>query len=316
MKIVFLSSDKIALLTFYALVKSHKIVAVITQPDKPKGRSNKLVPSIISVAAEEQNIPVYKPVKITEELIEELKKLKADLFITFGYGIILQKEFFSIAKIGGINIHPSLLPELRGPSPIQTAILFGMKKTGLTIQKTALKMDAGDILYQKLFDILPEDDEITIEELVSRIASEAIILVLEKCTNKELKGIPQDDSKATYCKLIKKEDGLINWQDKGENIVNKVRAFVKWPIAYTFLDKSRINIYKIKINDKIDFKKYKDVKEGKIIFADKINGIIVKVLDSLLNIELLQQSGKKILEWKTFLNGYKKSLSGKTFNRE
>lgn len=316
MKIIFLSSDKIALLTFYALVRYHKIVAVITQPDRPKGRSGKLIPSIISVAAEEQDIQVYKPEKISIELIEKLKKLKADLFVIFGYGVILQKEFFSVAKMGGINIHPSLLPELRGPSPIQAAILQGMKKSGLTIQKIALKMDTGDILYQKPFDILPDDDENSIEELASKIASESIIMLLEKIENKQLKAIPQDDTKATYCKLIKKEDGLINWQDNGENVINKVRAFVKWPVAYTFLDKNRINIYKIKVNDRIDFKKYKNVKEGKIIFADKANGIVVKARDSLLNIELLQQSGKKILDWKNFLNGYKKSLSGKTFNRE
>ena len=316
MKIIFLSSDKIALLTFYALDKNHDIVAVITQPDKPKGRSKNLVPSIISVAAEEKNIPIYKPEKIDNELINKLKQLKADLFITFSFGVILPEDFFSITKMGGINIHPSLLPELRGPSPIQYAILLGMKKSGLTIQKMALKMDSGDILYQKLFDILPEDDEITIEELVSRIAAESVTLVLDKVIDKKLTGISQDDTKATYCKLIKKEDGLIDWNNKGQDIINKARAFIKWPVAYTFLDKSRINIYKIKVNNKIEFNKHKDVKNGKIIFADKVNGIIVKTLDALLNIELLQQSGKKILNWKDFLNGYKENLLGKTLTRE
>ncbi len=315
MKIIFLSSDKIALFTFYNLVKHHKIVAVVTQPDKPKGRSHELIPSSIAVAAEEQNIPVYKPENITIDFIEKLKDLKADLFITFAYGVILKEEFFFTAKMGGINIHPSLLPELRGPSPIQAAILQGMTKSGLTIQKIALKMDSGDLLFQKPFDILPEDDEITVEEKVSIIASDSILPVLEKIEKKELNAIPQDDSKATFCKLIKKDEGLIDWHDKGENIINKVRAFVKWPIAYSFLEKNRVNIYKIKVNNIIKFDDNKDTEVGEIIFADKENGIVIKASDALLNIELLQQSGKKILGWKDFLNGHR-DLLGKKFRME
>ncbi len=315
MKIIFLSSDKIALFTFYNLLKYHKIVAVITQPDRSKGRSNELIPSPLAIASEERNIFVYKEDNISKETINELKKLKADLFITFSFGVILKEEFFSVSKMGGINIHPSLLPELRGPSPIQTAILLGMKKSGVTIQKMALKMDSGDILIQKTFDISPEDDEITIEERVSIIASDLIIQVLDQFEKKDLKPVPQDESKVTFCRLIKKEDGLINWSDKGENIINKVRAFVKWPIAYTFLDNNRINIYKVKADINIKFDHYKNEKDGKIIFADKNNRIVVKVSDSLLNIELLQQGGKKILDWKDFLNGYR-DLSGKKFSME
>lgn len=315
MKIIFLSSDKIALFTFYNLLKYHKIVAVITQPDRSKGRSSELIPSPIAIAAEERNIFLYKEDDISKEIINELKKLKADLFISFSYGIILKEDFFSVAKMGGINIHPSLLPELRGPSPIQTTLLLGMKKSGVTIQKMALKMDSGDILFQKTIDISPEDDEISIEERVSIIASDLIIYTLEKIEKKDLKSVPQDESKATYCKLIKKEDGLIDWKDKGEKIINKVRAFVKWPIAYTFLDNYRVNIYKIKINNGLKFSDYKNVLDGKIIYADKNNGIVVKASDSLLNIELLQQSGKKILDWKDFLNGHR-GLSGKKFSME
>ncbi len=315
MKIIFLSSDKIALFTFYNLLKYHKIVAVITQPDRSKGRSNELIPSPLAIASEERNIFVYKEDNISKETIVELKKLKADLFITFSFGVLLKEEFFSVSKMGGINIHPSLLPELRGPSPIQTAILLGMKKSGVTIQKMALKMDSGDILIQKTFDISPEDDEITIEERVSIIASDLIIQVLNQFEKKDLKPVPQDESKVTFCRLIKKEDGLINWSDKGENIINKVRAFVKWPIAYTFLDNNRINIYKVKADINIKFDHYKNEKDGKIIFADKNNRIVVKVSDSLLNIELLQQGGKKILDWKDFLNGYR-DLSGKKFSME
>lgn len=237
MKIIFLSTSEIALLTFYELIKHHEIVAVITQPDKAKGRSGKLVPSSIAIAAEKENIKVYKPVKIDVYLVEELKIFKADLFITFAYGVILKEDFLSITKVGGINIHPSLLPILRGPSPIQSAIMLGLKKSGISIQQMALKMDAGDILFQVEFDISEEDDEISLENKVGKISSQVIIPVLEKFQKGEIKPIPQDHSKATYCKLMKKEDGLIDWNKNGFEIMNKIRACIKWPVAYSFLEK-------------------------------------------------------------------------------
>ncbi|MCK4799312.1 MAG: methionyl-tRNA formyltransferase [Spirochaetes bacterium] len=305
MKIIFLATSQIALLVFYSLLKNHDIKAVITQPDKPKGRTKELIPGPIAKAAEKENITLYKPNNIDSKLIQNLVKLDADIFITFAYGLILKKEFFSITKLGGINIHPSLLPKLRGPSPIRTAILQGLSKSGVTIQKMKLKVDSGDILYQQAFDILPEDDAVSIEEKVSSIAADIINPVLLKIEDKNIKLIPQNDSDVTFCKLFKKNDGLIDWNDKGKNIVNKIRALIKWPIAYSFIDNSRINIYKASINKNLSLNDFYNFENGKIIFADKTNGIIVKASDSLINIESLQQKGKKILDWKDFINGYR-----------
>ncbi len=315
MKIIFLGTSQIGIRTLYSIANRHQIVAAITQPDKLKNRSGELIPSPIAQICEKENIKVYKPEIIENNLIEELKNLESDLFITFSYGVILKKDFFSISKKGGINIHPSLLPKLRGPSPIKTAILNGFKKTGITIQNIKTKVDSGDVLYQFEFDINPEDDASIIEEKVSCLSSAIILSFLEKFEKNEIKSIPQNDDEATYSRLFKKQDGLINWNDKGENIINKIRAFVNWPIAYSFIDNNRINIYKARINNHLSIKKYKDIINGKIILADKKAGITVKSSDSLINIEVLQQKSKKKMDWKSFLNGYK-NLNEKIFLME
>lgn len=315
MKIIFLSTAEIAVETLYNLLKFHDLAAVVTQPDAPKGRSKKLEPSIIAEVAAQENILLFKPEKLDNDLIEELKKLNADIFVTFAYGVILRENFFSITKYGGINIHPSLLPLLRGPSPIQSAIMSGMSVSGITIQKVALKVDSGDILYQENFDILPEDDAITLEKKVSSLAGKAIIKVLSDFENNKLNPIKQNNKEATYCKLLKKEDGLINWNNDADTIINKIRACVKWPVAYTFIDNKRINIYKATICEDFLFEPYRDFENGKIVFTDKKHGLIVKTLDSLVRIELLQLSGKKIIGSKEFLNGYR-NLEEKKFLME
>jgi len=312
MKILYLSSSEIGVKVFDALFSSHQIVGVITAPDKPRGRSKVLVPSPIAKAAAEKNIEVFKVDKLDADFIKELKKKEIDYFITFSFGLILKKDFFDVSKYGGINIHPSMLPDLRGPSPIQSAILQGYKKSGITVQKMALKVDSGDIVLQREFDIEDDDDALSIEEKVSVMASMMITESLSGLADERIIPQPQDSSKATYCKMFKKEDGGLNWDEKAENIINRIRASVKWPIAYSFIDNNRINIYKASINKNYTIDDFRDYENGKIIFADKSNGILVKSSDFLINLLSLQQSGKKLLNWKDFLNGYR-NLSDKKF---
>jgi methionyl-tRNA formyltransferase len=266
----------------------------------------------VALFAEKEKIPLYKMGKQNETLIEELTKLKARLFITFSFGKILKKDFFTITSMGGINIHPSLLPQLRGPSPIQTAILQGFTRSGLTIQQMTLQVDAGDILCQEAFDILPEDNAISVEKKVSQIASKSIITLLDRIEKEKTNPVPQNSEEATYCRLIKKDEGQVNWNTSGKSIVNKIRAFVKWPIAYSFIDDLRINLYKAKTENQLDFNDYRQCKNGTIITAHKSKGIIVKAEDSLVSLEQLQKHGKKILFWKDFLNGFQ-GLENKQF---
>ncbi|OHD13308.1 MAG: methionyl-tRNA formyltransferase [Spirochaetes bacterium GWD1_27_9] len=313
MRIIFLGTPQIAVDTFNAVCQKNQIVAVVTQPDKPHGRSKTLLPSPIALAAEQKNIPIYKSDKTDAPLIEELKKYDADIFLVFAYGVILKKDFFNITKFGGINIHPSLLPKLRGPSPIQTAILQGETKSGITVQTIKLKVDSGDILYQNEFEILPEEDYNSIEKKIATLSAFFINEVLYKFENNQIKPIPQKDNDATFCKLYNKEDGLIDWNFCGKDVINKIRAFVEWPTSYSFIDGKKVSIFSAKINDKLNFSDFTDIENGKIVFADLKNGIVVKTKDCLINLLMLQQEGKKVLAYKDFLNGFR-DLNTKKFS--
>jgi len=302
MKILFLATSEIAIDVLHTINNKFEIVAVLTQTDKPIKREKIPIPTPIAIEAEKLKLKVYKAENISQELINELKGLNPDIFVTFAYGVILKKDFFQVAPLGGINIHPSLLPELRGPSPIQSAILQGKNKSGITIQKVALKVDSGDILLQKEFDITENDDAITIENFVRKESSKMITEVLLNFYN--INPIQQDESKATYCKILKKEDGLIDWENEsGLQIFNKIRAFVKWPIAHTYLEGKILNIYKATIVKDIDFNIFKDYKNGQIVVADIKKGLFVKTKDCILNLDMLQLEGKKILDYKNFING-------------
>ncbi len=302
MKILFLATSEIAIDVLHTLNEKFKIVAVVTQTDKPVKRNKMPVPTPIAIEAEKLKLKVYKAEIISPDLLEELKKLKPDIFVTFAYGVILKKDFLEMFPLGGINIHPSLLPEFRGASPIQSAILQGKNKSGITIQKVVLKVDAGDILLQKEFEITENDDAITIENLVKK---ESCSLITEVLLNfDKINPIKQDESKATYCKILKKEDGLIDWENEsGIQIFNKIRAFVKWPIAHTYLDGKILNIYKATIKKDVDFNLFKQYKNGQIVVADIKKGLFIKTKDCILNLDMLQLEGKKILNYKDFING-------------
>jgi methionyl-tRNA formyltransferase len=305
MRIIFLGTPEISIQVLKSLINTHDVVAVLTQTDKSVGRSKTPVPSPVANIAVENNIPVFKSEKTDAELIEKLKSFNADIFVTFAYGVILKKDFFGITKLGGVNIHPSLLPKYRGPSPIQSAILTGEKVSGVTIQTIKLKVDSGDILLQKEFDILPGDDAYSIELKVAGMAVKLIEDVLKKIENKTIEFHPQDETKATFCKMIKKEDGLIDWNSNGDEIINKIRAFTKWPVSFCYVDGKKMSIYSAHKNNVIGFEKFKDLENGAIVCTSKKEGLVAKCNDSLINIDVLQMEGKKVLDCQCFLNGCK-----------
>lgn len=315
MKIIFLGTPELAIEVLHAVHEEHSIVAVLTQPDKPHGRSKKLIPSPVSIEAEKLGLQVYKPEKITDDLIQTLKALEADIFLTFAYGIILPEPFLKITPLGGINIHPSKLPKLRGPSPIKTALLNGAVVSGITIQKVHKKVDRGDILFRKSFDITPEDDEVSLEEKVGRMSADIINSVLYEYSAKKITPIPQNENDATYCTMFKKEDGRIDWSKPAASIINKIRAFSRWPVAFTFLEGKKVNIFKAHLNGEFDFEDFDNYHPGRIVKADKKSGILVKTKDALISIQRLQLEGKNILDYKDFMNGYK-NLCDKLFTLE
>ncbi|MBR6201286.1 MAG: methionyl-tRNA formyltransferase [Spirochaetales bacterium] len=308
MKIILLATPEIALPVYHALHSSHQLLAVLTQTDKPVGRSKQLVPSPIAQAAAADGVAIYKADKITPELTAQLCQLGADIFVTFAYGVILPRDFLNMTPRGGINIHPSMLPKLRGPSPMQTALLLG-EPTGITVQQIAYKVDSGDILYQEQVEITDETDILSLTEYVSNRSADIILDVLKNIENGTIVPKPQDESAATFCRMISKEDGRIDWHKPVREIFNQIRAFSAWPVAFSVVEGQKILFHKAIPDGTGLFDRYKDCADGQIVILNRKDGIYIKCSDGLLRIMRLQLQGKNILDDKDFANGGQRFLN-------
>ena len=251
MRVVYLGTPEFAVLPLKAVYakKGVEIIAVVCNKDKPTGRKQILTAPPVKVTAESLNIPVFQYDKIRTEGVSELKKLNPDLMITCAFGQILSQEILDIPKNGVLNVHASLLPAYRGASPIHYALLNGEKRTGVTIMKTDVGIDTGDIMLQKSIEIGEKE---TCGELFGRLSalgadciSEALDFIMQ---NKAV-FVKQDDEKATYTKIIKKEHAEIVWTDGAEKIVNTVRAFNPAPVAFTYLNGEPFKIYSAEKRD-------------------------------------------------------------------
>ena len=301
MRIVYLGTPDFAVKPLELLIKNgYEIVAVITNKDKPVGRKQILTPPPVKVLANNNEIPVFQYDKIRIEGVEDLKKLKPDLMITCAFGQILSQEILNIPKFGVINIHASLLPKYRGASPIHYAILNGEKTTGVTIMKTDIGIDTGDIISQKSIEI---NDDATCGKLFDRLSllgAELLIQTLPSILDSSAIYIKQDDKDATYSKIIKKEMAKIDWLDSAENICNKIRAFNPAPVAFVILDGNPFKIYAAKPSPLKG-------ECGKIL---KINDkeLVVGCLNGGVSLLEVQKSGGKPMDIKDFLRGNKFSV--------
>jgi len=230
--------------------EGYNVVAVITQPDKPKGRGNKLATPPVKEYALSVGIPVLQPSKVkTLEFLNQLKELNPQLFITAAYGRILSKEVLEVPSIGCINVHGSLLPKLRGPAPIQWAIINGEKVTGITTMFTDIGMDTGDMLLKSKIFI---SEEMTVGDLHDKMAvlgANVLKDTLLKLKQGSLERVIQAEDEASYAPMLHKETGHINWSQVCENIHNLVRGTNPWPGAFSFYKGDRIRIWKCKVCD-------------------------------------------------------------------
>lgn len=275
-----------------------KIELVITKPDKEKGRGRILTPTPVKEAALRNGIEVYDKNDIkSKEFTEMLKSKNFDLFIVCDYGKIIPKETFEIPPMKTVGIHPSLLPLYRGPSPIQYALLNLEEKTGTTIFLINEQMDAGEILLQREIKISEDDDYISLSKKLANLSVELIKEFFEKY--KTITPIKQDESKATYSRIIQKEDGKIDWKLSAREINGKVKAFIEWPKAYCFYKGKMIKIIKTfystsNLGDK----------PGEVVEI-KNNTIGVKTSNGILYIERLIPESSKEMDAKSFINGYR-----------
>ena len=303
MNIVFFGTSEFALGVLRRIIGSkHKILAVVTQPDRQKGRSLKVSPPPAKVLAKTKNIPVYQPNNASgKDSVEYLKKLNADLFVVVAFGQILKKEVLEIPKIYSVNIHGSLLPKYRGAAPTNWTIINGDKVSGITIIKMNEKMDEGDIILKKEIPVDNEDTNITLSERLSDIGAAALMEAIDLIQSGSARLMPQEDSKATYAPKLKKEDGLINWNEPVVVIHNKVRGLLPWPGVYTHFNGKILKI----LNTEILKADGEEAANGEFLGTIKDKGMIVKARDGNLLIQNVQIEGKKPMDSEAFLRGHR-----------
>lgn len=295
MKILFFGTPEFAEIVLKGLVESEfEVVGVVCQNDKPAGRGKKMVSPHIVELAKSFSLPVYQFEKISPN-IDKFREIDYDYAVTASYGKILPKSFLDIKPC--INVHPSMLPKYRGATPIQSALLNGDTKTGVTVMKTEVGMDDGDIFVQKEVEILPEDDYLTLIPRLANVGLELLLETLKKLENGTAVRTPQDNEKATFVKLIQKEDGLLDFGKSAADIVNKVRAYVENPVAYFFLGEDRIKVYKARV-----FDDSADELAGTVIPNKK--KFLIQAHDGVVEILRCQAPGGKVLDACSFLNGY------------
>lgn len=282
-----------------ALYEHCDVIGVVTQPDKPRGRGQKLVPSPVKAWAEAHGLPVWQPKRIKEEdFTAFLEEQKPDLMVVVAFGQILSQRILDIPPYGCINVHGSLLPRYRGAAPMQWCVIDGEKKTGITTMFMDAGLDTGDMLLKAEF---PIGSDTTLEEVhdgLMALGAKVLIDTLEELSAGTLKRIPQT-GESNYAPMLTKETGHIHWQDRAQKIHNLVRGLDSWPGAYTFLAGKKYKIWRTRCTTEKT-----EAQPGTILRADKKEGLFVAAGDGVLEITELQAPGKKRMAAKDYLNGH------------
>ncbi len=302
LRAVYLGTPDFAVAPLISLLESPtlvELVAVVTNKDKPVGRKQVITACSVKAEALKHNIPVLQYDKIKNEGITDLLRLKPDIMITCAFGQILSQEILDIPKYGVINVHASLLPKYRGASPIHYAILNGETETGITIMRTDIGIDTGDVIIQKSLKI--NDDETCGElfERLSHLGAETLITALEQITSGEAVYKKQDERFASFSKIVKKVDAEINWVNDAISVKNHIRAYNPSPVAFTLLDGQPLKIYSVKVADGCG-------KAGEIIKNENV--LEVACGSGSVLIEALQKAGGKRMSITDFMKGNRLDL--------
>ncbi|MCX6739747.1 MAG: methionyl-tRNA formyltransferase [Candidatus Parcubacteria bacterium] len=299
-KVIFMGTPDFSVPALDAIINNFKLLAVVTQPDKKVGRKQVITPSPVKKFVLDKGYEILQPASLKGniELISRIKELQPDLIVVVAYGFILPPELIAIPKYGVINIHASLLPKYRGASPIQSAILNGDKQTGISVMLIDDKMDHGALLAQKTITITDYDNFESLHNKLSQLGADLLLDTVPKFYSEQIKPVPQDESKATYCKLITKEDGKIDWNKFAEEIDRQIRAFTPWPGTWTEWKGKSLKVIKSKVIKS-------EVGSHKVGEVFKVNdGIAIACGKDALEILELQLEGKKPMTAKEFSNGY------------
>lgn len=299
MKIVFMGTPDYAVPSLEACLKGHEVLAVFTQPDRPKGRGKKLAPPPVKVKALEHDIPVYQPEKLkTQENVKVLKDLAPDLIVVVAYGQILSKEILDIPPKGCVNVHASLLPKYRGASPINWAIVQGEKVTGVTTMYMDVGLDTGDMIEKVDVEITDDMDCGQLHDILMDKGGSLLETTLSLIDQNKAPRTPQDDSKSTYAPLLDRSMGLIDWNTSAQSIINKIRGLNPWPSSYTKFEGKTMKIFTAVLDEE---KVTGQV--GEILRVDK-TGLYVQAKDGVVNVQMLQFPNSKRMHISQYILGH------------
>jgi len=302
MRIIFFGSDDFAAHHLEHLLGSrHKVLACVTGPDKPQGRGMKISASPIKQIALERQIPCLQPLSLKDKsIVDHLKSYEADILVVVAYGRLLTQEILDIPRMLCMNVHDSLLPKYRGAAPVNRAILNGDKETGVTIQKMALALDAGDIIAQEKMDIDDDENAAQLRMRMASVGAELLVKVLDKSPDGQFPLSPQDETQVTWAPKLTKEMGKIDWHAQAQSILDQVRGLQPWPGAYTSYKGKMLKVIQAQISmeDKANYT------PGQVIKVDR-NGFHVACPDKGLLIKEVQPEAGKLMPAGSFVAGYK-----------
>jgi len=314
------------------LAEEHTVTAVLTHPDTYAGRGRRKAVNPVKAEAESLGIPIIEAVKIDDNVITDTKTGNPELLVVVAFGKLFPKNFLELFPKGAINLHPSLLPKYRGPSPATAAIVNGDEFTGITIQLMNFEMDTGDILTQEKFPLTGKETTGSLLAQIAAPGAHLLVRAIREYSEGTLSPIMQSEKDATYCRLIKKEDGHINWNESAVTIERKVRAYDPWPGTFTLYDDKKLIILGTEVISEVsgsdipvgsgDSGKPEESKEeaasadlslapGSVLGIDKKEGILIQTGNGVLAVNRLQLQAKKALDWKSFINGNRQFIRSK-----
>lgn len=326
LRILFAGTPEIAVPTLQGLAAHFTVVGVLTNPDRVRSRGRKVTPSPVKACAEELGIPVIQPEHLYREAREQVAALRPDILVSFAYGRIFGPKFLALFPYGGVNVHPSLLPRWRGSTPIPAAILAGDAVTGITIQQIAREMDTGDILEQLEIPLTGRETTASLSELAARLSPALAIKALAAIASGNAAPAAQQESAVTYCGMLEKSAGLIDWQESATTISRKVRAFYPWPKTTTRLrgkglavieaapldavvttlqpDGTLVTAWQDAERRALSISHTYSVVPGRILGAVRGAGIIVVCGEgSAIGITRLQPETRNEMDWHAYLQG-------------
>lgn len=301
-RIVFFGTPSFAVPTLdYLLASRHQVVAVVTQPDRPRGRGQKVVPGPVKTLAVASNVPVLQPEKLTEDAVAPaLQAPDVDLGVVAAYGKILPEWLIALPRLGMINVHASLLPRYRGASPIHRAVMDGDSETGVTIMRVVKALDAGAMLSSVRVPIDPDETSEDVEKRLALAGARLLVDTVDEMEHGTVIETPQDAALSTYAPRLTKDEGLINWTAPAETIHNQVRGLHPWPHAFTYGPGGRLIIHRSALGDDTAV----TAAAGTIVAADAARGLVVATGRGTLRLIEVQAEGGRVQPARDFLSGH------------